>query len=260
MSTAQAVGLWLVCGLAAGLAQTRQANSDDATSAEQMRLFALTTPLRAAVTAGDTERVAELLDAHREWATSRDFEGNTLLHRAAAAGHQPMITLLLARGVDPGVHNARHELALEAAEDNGHTALARQLRETLATRHQRELDRRLSVLVLPFQSRSADPEDAHWSHALDRLLSGALEECARLRLRGDSAVRLGLRATGLEAGQSVSLEQAVQVGRRVEVRCVVWGSFGSTNGGWQVTARMANVARGLEYHPATVAATDWYDN
>ena len=235
------------------------APSEEQAAMAQFRDFARTTSLRAAVAAGNVERVTELLDAHPEWLRSRDFEENTLLHRAAAAGHVTVVELLLDRGADPGAVNASFQLPLEIAEINGHGDLARRLRGILAARHQQELDRRISVLILPFRNVSGDPDQAHWSDSWRPRLFSALGTVARLRLLGDSAVRFGLRAMNLKPGEALTLAQAREIGQRVEARRVVWGEHSSTSGGWVVTARMVQVASGEESSPATVSGTNLFD-
>ncbi len=226
---------------------------------EQLRDYARTTSLRAAVASGNVERITELLEAHPEWFLSRDLEGNTLLHGAAAAGHATLVELLLERGADPGTVNASFQLPLEVAEINGHGDLARRLREILAARHQQELDRRISVLILPFRNVSGDPDQAHWSDFWSHGPSSALRRMARLRLLGDSAVRFGLQAMNLKPGEAITLEQAREIGQRVEARRVVWGEHGSSNGLWGVTARMVQVASGEEVTLVAVSGTNPFD-
>jgi tetratricopeptide (TPR) repeat protein/TolB-like protein len=226
---------------------------------EQLREFARTTSIRTAVAVGDLARVTGLLERHPEWVTSRDLDGNTLLHGAAAAGNAAMVELLLGRGADPGAWNTAFELPLEVAEINGHGGLARHLREVLGVRHQQALDRRLSFLILPFHNLSGDPAQAHWSRSWSSTLSMALTEVSRLRLRGDSAVEVGLRAIKLEPGEAITREQACEVGQRIEVHRVICGEYRFTNETWTVTARMMHVASGDEWVLATVSGTDWHE-
>ncbi|MCL4178407.1 MAG: tetratricopeptide repeat protein [Verrucomicrobia bacterium] len=251
-----------VCALAIAVAVGGKAAGnaplEEGVPAEQLREFARTTSIRTAVAVGDLERVTGLLEADPEWVTSRDLDGNTLLHRAAAAGNAAMVELLLERGADPGAWNAAFELPLELAEVNGHGSLARHLREVLAVRHQQALDRRLSVLILPFHNLSGDSAQAHWSRSWSSTLSTALGEVSRLRVRGESAVGVGLRALKVEPGEAITREQACEVGQRVEVRRVICGEYRFTNEVWAVTARVVHVASGDELMSATVPGTDWY--
>ncbi|MGQ0675190.1 MAG: ankyrin repeat domain-containing protein [Rhodospirillales bacterium] len=84
--------------------------------------------LLAAIDRGDAEAARAALDAGAK-AASLAPDGEPLLARAAAAGHEAVVALLLARGVDANVAGDTGNTALMHAAARGHSGVVRLLLE-----------------------------------------------------------------------------------------------------------------------------------
>jgi ankyrin repeat protein len=62
------------------------------------------TDLHSAASAGDAERVRELLKKGADPNAKNEY-GNTPLHEAASRGHVDVVRLLLEHGADPNIQN-----------------------------------------------------------------------------------------------------------------------------------------------------------
>ncbi|HDR9280121.1 TPA: ankyrin repeat domain-containing protein [Burkholderia vietnamiensis] len=74
----------------------------------------------AAVEAGDTERLEQVIDGYPTGQQIFVGDGNTILHIAANRGNAANVLLLLAKGADPFHRNQRGQRAIDVVPDNFH--------------------------------------------------------------------------------------------------------------------------------------------
>jgi ankyrin repeat protein len=85
----------------------------------------------AASRSGWGDIVQLLLDAGADVNASTEVDENeTALMVAAAAGHEPVVRLLLEHGANRGHQNVWAKDAAQLAMENGHTGIAKLLRES----------------------------------------------------------------------------------------------------------------------------------
>lgn len=84
----------------------------------------------AAARDGHLDRVRQLVSANRGNLTAKNEKGMTLLHSAAAFGHQAIVEFLITNGADLNVINNKKQTPLHLAAARGQIAVA----ELLATR------------------------------------------------------------------------------------------------------------------------------
>ena len=118
---------------------------------------------------------------------------------------------------------------------------------------------RLAVAVLWFEDRTADPQTSHWRYAVTGLLSAQLREAKAIRVRPAGAVDYAFRQLGLSKGDAVEPAQARKMGELIEAQRVIWGSYKTQNGKWQVSAYVLNVATGKASGELTAASADWFE-
>ena len=92
------------------------ANHDVSTEAEMDAMRAI----GAAVEAGDTERLEQVIDGYPTGQQIFVGDGNTILHIAANRGNAANVLLLLAKGADPFHRNHRGQRAIDVVPDNFH--------------------------------------------------------------------------------------------------------------------------------------------
>ncbi len=76
------------------------------------------TDLHKAASAGDVERVKELLKKGAN-PNTKDIDGQTPLHMAASGGHFDVVKLLLEHGADPNVQDKDGATPLHKAASGG---------------------------------------------------------------------------------------------------------------------------------------------
>lgn len=81
-----------------------------------------------AARSGDTDEVAAVLSMDNWLTATKDAEGRTALHLAAAGGHARTVDLLLHNNADPNVRDAAGRTPLATAEAAGHADVAELLR------------------------------------------------------------------------------------------------------------------------------------
>lgn len=215
------------------------------------------TILHLAVRSGKADLV-ELLLARSVDAGMTNLVGDTPLHVAAGQGNTAIVEKLLAHGVDAAPENAEHLTPLDKAASGRHEATQRQLRLELARLTERQLERRLQVLVLPFRNGTGDADLDHWQGTAASLLKDALDEAPMLHVLDDSAAQYGLRALHLSAGDALGPEQAQKIGQLAQARRIVWGEFARSDGQWTLCAEAVSVATGVRAGPFRATASDWF--
>jgi len=118
--------------------------------------------------------------------------------------------------------------------------------------------RRLSVAVLWFEDRTADPASAHWRYAAG-LLKSSLKEVKALRLLSEGAVRYAYRQVGLRAGGPIDPNRARLMGEHIEAQRVIWGCYSRQDDQWHVDLHVTNVATGAVSPVLSATAKDWFD-
>jgi ankyrin repeat protein len=97
------------------------------------------TDLHSAASAGDAERVRELLKKGADPNAKNEY-GNTPLHEAASRGHVDVVRLLLEHGADPNIQNEDGWTPLHVAAIRGHVDVVRFLLEHGANPNARDKD------------------------------------------------------------------------------------------------------------------------
>lgn len=92
------------------------ANSSPSTEAEMDAMRAI----GAAIEAGDTDRLEQVIDGYPTGQQIFVGDGNTILHIAANRGNAANVLLLLAKGADPFHRNQRGQRAIDVVPDNFH--------------------------------------------------------------------------------------------------------------------------------------------
>lgn len=118
--------------------------------------------------------------------------------------------------------------------------------------------RRLSVAVLWFEDRTADPASAHWRYAAG-LLKSSLKEVKALRLLSEGAVRYAYRQVGLRAGGPIDPNRARLMGEHIEAQRVISGRYSRQDDQWHVDLHVTNVATGAVSPVLSATANDWFD-
>ena len=86
-----------------------------------------TSPLRAACIRGHTEVFEAILSSAPRDLSQRDHSGRTVLHRAAAAGHAHIVSLLITAGASLVEWDSNHWSPLHFAAAGGHVTVITQL-------------------------------------------------------------------------------------------------------------------------------------
>jgi tetratricopeptide (TPR) repeat protein len=119
---------------------------------------------------------------------------------------------------------------------------------------------RVSVAVLRFENAAGDPALDFWGYAADTVFRNCLHEIRAVRSLPDSTLDYGLREARLKPGESISAEQARQLGEIIEAQDVVTGSYTlDPTGGWRLNLRVVNVASGHIATNVAIAATNWFE-
>lgn len=118
---------------------------------------------------------------------------------------------------------------------------------------------RLTVAVLWFADKTADPQMSHWRCAISRLLSKQLAEAKAVRVLPSGAVDYAFRQLALKKGSAFDAGQARKMGELIEAQRVVWGSYDRQNEQWQVRAFVLNVAGGKASGELIVSSADWFE-
>jgi TolB-like protein len=84
---------------------------------------------------------------------------------------------------------------------------------------------RLTVAILWFADKTADPQMSHWRCAVSRLLVEQLAEAKAVRVLPTGAVDYAFRQLDVKKGSSLDAAQARKMGELIEAQRVVWGSY-----------------------------------
>lgn len=99
------------------------------------------TALGYAISAGDLDAVARLLDADRyDLPSARDYAGNTALHLASVGNSEPVVRELLMRGASVHALNKAGNTPLGLAEKLGNVEIVKLLRNTGALLNASEIE------------------------------------------------------------------------------------------------------------------------
>jgi ankyrin repeat protein/tetratricopeptide (TPR) repeat protein len=215
------------------------------------------TLLHMAAASGNLELTGLLL-TNRADVAATNLVGDTPLHLAASQGNKALVEMLLAHGANAAAENAAHVTALDQAAIHRRDDCTRVLRLELARLTELDLERRLSILVLPFRNETGDSEQAHWQVSAPQLVDQSLQAAGSLHVLADSAAKYGLRALRLRAGDSISAEQVRKIGELTEARRVIWGEYGRSEEKWNLRVRVMNVATGETSRQFEAASSDWF--
>ena len=117
-----------------------------------------------------------------------------------------------------------------------------------------ELADRPVLTILRFDVPDGDAELRRFSYLLEKDMAWGLSETRGLRIQSGQHGRRSLKI-GVE--DSISKDQAVQIGRMVEARRVLTGEMARDGEGWRATVRMVNPANG-EAETFAVRGEDWW--
>merc|ERR1712000_30988 len=84
-----------------------------------MGIMASSTDMRGKAATNDLAGVEELLAKGADVNSTNEFDNWTALHHAAQEGFVDMIKLLLSKGADPSIKDAKGRLPLDLAKDYG---------------------------------------------------------------------------------------------------------------------------------------------
>ncbi len=118
---------------------------------------------------------------------------------------------------------------------------------------------RLTVAVLWFADKTADPQMSHWRCAVSGLICEQLAEAKAIRVLPASAVDYAFRQLAVKKGSSLDAGQARKMGELIEAQRVVWGSYARQNDQWQLRASVLNVASGKASGELIVSSADWFE-
>lgn len=116
---------------------------------------------------------------------------------------------------------------------------------------------RLRVTILGFTNGTGEPEAAHWSYGIKRLLSSELEKIKKIKIGG--GIDYAHRQLGINKNAALEPEQARKMGELIEAQRVLWGGYHRQNEQWQVHVRVMNVAGGKVSGEFSATATDWFE-
>lgn len=128
----------------------------------------------------------------------------------------------------------------------------------LAATGQGPAAKRLTIAILWFENKSAEPQVAHWRYSVPGLLRVGLRQVKALRALSQTAVDYAFRQLNTRAGAPLDAGQAQKMGEFIEAQRVVWGSYCRKDNQWRVRAHIVNVATGEASAELTAVSDDWF--
>jgi tetratricopeptide (TPR) repeat protein/TolB-like protein len=100
---------------------------------------------------------------------------------------------------------------------------------------------RMPLCILPLENATGNPDWSHWSHAFQYMLMFQLNDCKSLRIIPEESMRFGIRQAKVDTEDAITREQALRIGKELEVTRVIWGRFERQDEIWEVTVRIGKV-------------------
>ena len=116
---------------------------------------------------------------------------------------------------------------------------------------------RLTVALFAPTNLTGDTNFNHWHSSVPVFLRHLLSSMKSIRILPSSSLEFAYKKMGLDADQSLSLDQVRKIGELIEARRCVWGRYERQGSGWCLTLQVINVGTGRTSRLITASAADW---
>jgi tetratricopeptide (TPR) repeat protein len=116
---------------------------------------------------------------------------------------------------------------------------------------------RLSVCVLPLENATGNANLDHWRETARVMLVEQLRDFKSLRVMHWSGVAYGMRAAKVDEKSAVTQDEAMRIGRELQVSRIIWGRFSRRGDDWEVSVRVGKIVDQTVSKELTATGNAW---
>jgi len=116
---------------------------------------------------------------------------------------------------------------------------------------------RMPLCILPLHNATGNPDLSHWNRTLQSMLMTQLSDYKSLRIIPEESMDFGIRQVKVDMGGAITREQAMRIGKELEVTRVIWGRYERHDEVWEITVRIGKVVDQTVSKELTAKGRTW---